>query len=144
MRPDSTEPTELLRRLRQQLILAQVRIMELEDQRDDLVPRLSSAKEIQIATQKFADDKSDLSDRLETALARHAEALAALQLRITDLEQDRDAHVSVSAARLKESEELQSRLNASQRDLTELKAKFTDLKKSRSWRWTAWLRFLGL
>ena len=44
MKPAPAESTaELLHRVRQQLILSQVRIMELEDERDELAPRLAAA-----------------------------------------------------------------------------------------------------
>ena len=48
MTPDPAEPADLVQKLRQQMILAQVRIMELEDERDEL-PVPARANEVQVA-----------------------------------------------------------------------------------------------
>lgn len=45
--------------LRQQLILSQVRIMELEDARDELAPKLAGVEKLLAAAQTLADQKTD-------------------------------------------------------------------------------------
>ena len=65
MKPAPSETTaELLHRVRQQLILAQVRIMELEDARDELAPKLSEAGQLLDAAQTLADQKMDEAGHL--------------------------------------------------------------------------------
>ena len=59
MTSDHPESAELLQRVRQQLILAQVRIMELEDVRDELAPRLAQVEDLLTAAQTLADAKLD-------------------------------------------------------------------------------------
>ncbi|MDI1318910.1 MAG: hypothetical protein PSW75_01785, partial [bacterium] len=83
MKPDSQEPADLLNLLRQQLILAQVRIMELEDERDGLTPRLAELTQLLAAAQTLADRKLDEAAHLEKVLTdtrAHSEHLQALQL----------------------------------------------------------------
>jgi chromosome segregation ATPase len=52
-------PADPLNLLRQQLILSQVRIMELEDVRDDLAPKLAEMETLLAAAQTLADQKTD-------------------------------------------------------------------------------------
>lgn len=59
MKPTPSESPDLLHRVRQQLILAQVRLMELEDVRDELTPRLAEAEKLLAAAQSLADQKVD-------------------------------------------------------------------------------------
>ena len=59
MKPDPAEPADHLNLLRQQLILAQVRIMELEDGRDELLPRLAGVEKLLATAQGLADQKLD-------------------------------------------------------------------------------------
>ncbi len=59
MMSDLPESADLLLRVRQQLILAQVRIMELEDVRDELSPRLAQTEALLAAAQTLADQKLD-------------------------------------------------------------------------------------
>lgn len=65
MTSDHPEPAELLQCVRQQLILAQVRIMELEDVRDELAPRLTQVENLLAAAQNLADRKVDEAAHLE-------------------------------------------------------------------------------
>lgn len=58
-------PTDLVNRLRQQLILAQVRIMELEDERDTLAPKLAETTELLAQAQSLADRQSEAAAHLE-------------------------------------------------------------------------------
>ncbi len=67
MKPAPAESTaELLHRVRQQLILSQVRIMELEDERDELAPRLAATATLLTAAQTLADQKIEEAGHLET------------------------------------------------------------------------------
>jgi chromosome segregation ATPase len=59
------DPVEFLHRLREQLILAQVRIMELEDARDELTPRLVESEALLKGAQTLADQKVDALSHLE-------------------------------------------------------------------------------
>lgn len=69
MKPDSAAPADPLNLLRQQLILAQVRIMELEDARDELAPRLAGLQQQLGAAQTLADAKFDEAAHLTKTLA---------------------------------------------------------------------------
>jgi chromosome segregation ATPase len=70
------DPAELLHRLREQLILAQVRIMELEDTRDELTPRLAETMALLKGAQSLADEKVDALAHLEKV---HADLQAQFQ-----------------------------------------------------------------
>jgi chromosome segregation ATPase len=87
------EPDDLVLRLRQQLILAQVRIMELEDERDELAPRLAAAERLWQEAQGLADAKLDESAHRARVLAdlqAHADHLRHVQhVTHTALEQTR-------------------------------------------------------
>lgn len=69
MKPDPAAPADQLNVLRQQLILAQVRIMELEDARDELAPRLADLERLLAGAQALADAKLGESAHLATVLA---------------------------------------------------------------------------
>jgi len=65
MKPDPAVPADQLNLLRQQLILAQVRIMELEDTRDELAPKLNETEKLLTAAQTIADRKLEEAAHLE-------------------------------------------------------------------------------
>jgi chromosome segregation ATPase len=69
MKPDPSETAAHLLRLRQQLLLAEVRIMELEDDRDELAAKLSDAEKLRAAAQALADLKVDEAGHLERVRA---------------------------------------------------------------------------
>lgn len=69
MKPETPAPADLTNLLRQQLILAQVRIMELEDNRDELAPRLAETAALLAAAQSLAEQKSGESAHLERVRA---------------------------------------------------------------------------
>ena len=69
MKPDPAAPAEPLLLLRQQLILAQVRIMELEDVRDELVPKLAELEKLLAAAQSIADAKANEAAHLVTIMS---------------------------------------------------------------------------
>jgi predicted nucleic acid-binding Zn-ribbon protein len=69
MKPDPAAPADQLNLLRQQLILAQVRIMELEDTRDELSPKLVETEKLLAAAQTLTDRKIDEAGHLAKVLA---------------------------------------------------------------------------
>jgi len=69
MKPETPAPADLPNLLRQQLILAQVRIMELEDNRDELAPLLAETAALLAAAQSLAEQKSGESAHLERVRA---------------------------------------------------------------------------
>ena len=69
MKSDPQAPADLLALLRQQLLLAQVRIMELEDTRDELAPRLAETAALLAAAQSLAEKKIDEAGHLEKVRA---------------------------------------------------------------------------
>ena len=69
MKSDPQAPADLLALLRQQLLLAQVRIMELEDERDELAPRLAETSALLAAAQSLAEAKVGEATHLEKVRA---------------------------------------------------------------------------
>lgn len=69
MKNDPAEPSDRLNLLRQQLILAQVRIMELEDTRDELAPKLTDTEKLLTSAQLLADQKSEDAAHLAKTLS---------------------------------------------------------------------------
>ena len=143
MKPVPAEPPDLVPRLRQQLILAQVRIMELEDERDGLRPRLAELEQLLSAAQTLADRKLDEATHLEMVLGGRTtqcdhlqEALKQAAHEITTVR----TILSDSAAGLAQQQESLAGLEAA---LRRAEADLSAVKSSRSWRWTAWLRALG-
>ncbi len=164
------DQADLVPQLRQQLILAQVRIMELEDMRDELAPQLAESRKLLAAAQTLADAKLDEAAHLEKVRAdlqahyehlRHMqhvthEALTDTRARLVTCEQTLAAEQQTTAtltatrhgleARLEESLAglAHSRALAEQRAgrIGELDAELRAMKGSRSWRWTGWLRSL--
>jgi chromosome segregation ATPase len=69
MKSENQAPADTLNLLRQQLILAQVRIMELADAHDEQAPRLASLEQLLAEAQGLADRKSDEAAHLEQVRA---------------------------------------------------------------------------
>ncbi len=69
MKPAPPETAELLHRVRQQLILAQVRLMELEDVRDELAPKLTDTEKLLAAAQTLTDQKVEEAGHLTKTLS---------------------------------------------------------------------------
>lgn len=136
MKPASPEPADLVPRLRQQLILAQVRIMELEDVRETLVPQLAELEKLLRAAQILADQKTDEAAHLGQVLAdtqAHAAHLHEMGLKLAE-------DLSAVVAKL---EQRETRITQLEATLRELESGLQAIQSSRSWRWTAWLRTLG-
>lgn len=137
MKPVPSDPAEHLLRVRQQLILAQVRIMELEDLRDELVPKLRATEQLQTTAQQLADAKADLARHLESVVTAQTAQLAALGEQTAQMQQQ----LTTAGNQISELHAEINRLGSEcERHTNELQA----VKKSRSWRWTAWLRAIGL
>lgn len=136
MKPDQPDPAEIPQRVRQQLILAQVRIMELEDARDAATGRLAEIERLLRTAQALADQKLDE--------AAHAEKVRAdLQVQFDHLRQLQTATTAILEATRAQLEETIAGAAAQQLRGAELETELRRLKASRSWRWTAWLRALG-
>ncbi len=136
MKPASPEPADLVPRLRQQLILAQVRIMELEDVRETLAPRLTELEKLLAQAQTLVDLKTEEAMHLTRVLTdtqTHAAHLHEMGLKLAE-------DFSAVVAKLEQRETRITQLEATVR---ELESRLEAIKSSRSWRWTAWLRTLG-
>jgi len=168
MKPAPPDPAEMLHRVRQQLILAQVRIMELEDERDEARTRLEDVEHLLAAAQKLADQKLDEASHLEKVRAelqaqyehmRHMQHVTNEALhharRQTEAVENQHRQVQRDAAsfkaRLDELSEnlasLRQNLDEAKRDsqnradqIAHLQKELATMRATRSWRWTAWLR----
>lgn len=137
MTPAPLETAELITRLRQQLILAQVRIMELEDERDLLSPRLKDIEALLTAAQQLADTKTGEAAHLTAVVAdnqTHAAKLQAL------MDQSAAALMAAQAQLLQTQREATAARQAADETITSLRREIATMKATRSWRWTAWLR----
>jgi chromosome segregation ATPase len=173
--PDTPDP--LITRLRQQLLLAQVRIMELEDSRDETAPKLEQIETLLGEAQLLAERKIEEAAHLENVRSELQAQYTHLQhvqhVTHTALEAVRD-EISTKDQRieslLQETELLQKliqelssavqnhleymgKLESELADtrvesaahvsrIKQLDSERNDMKATRSWRWTAWLRAL--
>jgi len=117
--------------------------MELEDVRENLVPRLAESEKLLAQAQTIADQKTAEAAHLTQVLVGLQGQLAHLQqahhLAAQDLVATR-AVVEETSAQLARQSASAAQIESSRRQTeTELK----NIKASRSWRWTAWLRTLG-
>ena len=171
MKPDPSETAETFHRVRQQLILAQVRIMELEDARDTLATEVAETKQLLTSAQLLADQKIDESGHLvkvrddlqaqfvhlrhmqhvtNEALNLTRQQLAATEQERDRLQQERTSLVS-QTARLNEAigginralDESKSALALRDTQVSGLQEELREIKATRSWRWTSWLRSMG-
>jgi chromosome segregation ATPase len=156
MKPAPPETAELIHRVRQQLILAQVRIMELEDVRDELAAKLGDTEKLLTAAQTLADQKVDEAGHLakvHTGLQAQYEHLRHMQHvtneALNDTRQqlagtaDQAVLLTKNISQLSlEVAEANSTAAARLARLNELDAEVRAMKASRSWRWTSWLRSL--
>ena len=149
MKPDLSDPTELHQRLRQQLILAQVRIMELEDARDELAPKLVEAEKMQRAAQLLADQKVSLARNADAIVADYTARLAAAEQHAALLQRELGNATNLLQQQRSEFAALEKRIAAAtsagssaKARVSDLEAEMHSLKSTRSWRWTAWLRSL--
>jgi len=150
MTPAAPEPADLTDRLRQQLILAQVRIMELEDARDTLTPKIAELETLVRAAQQLADRKIDEAAHATRVLADTQTHAAALESQLAQAARDLAAQNATLAARADAVARLEAQLrdtraqlDAERSRLADTQAQLARVTSSRSWRWTAWLRALG-
>ncbi len=136
MKPDQPDPAEIPQRVRQQLILAQVRIMELEDARDAAADRLAEIERLLRTAQALADQKLDEAAQAEKVRAD-------LQVQFDHLRQLQTATTVILETTRAQLEETFASAAAQQLRIAELESELRKVKASRSWRWTAWLRALG-
>jgi len=170
MKAAPPDPPEILHRVRQQLILAQVRIMELEDARDETGARLADSTQLLTSAQTLADQKLDEAAHTEKNRAdllaqfehlRHVQhvthqALESTRTRLATAEQALVLAKQLTAGLADQLRQLQDTLHqleaeraganatiaARQQRIAQLDVELRALKSSRSWRWTAWLRSL--
>jgi ABC-type phosphate transport system auxiliary subunit len=105
MKPAPPETAELLQRVRQQLILAQVRIMELEDERDELTSRRAQLDRTLTGMQTIANDRIAERDHLARLHAGLEKQLGSLHQQLGETrrslqqEQAREAEGQTALAR---------------------------------------------
>lgn len=137
MKPDPQEPAELLRLLRQQLILAQARIMEVEDERDQRAAQVAELETLLATAQQLADaqvDEAAHQRNVAAAAQSHATALQAqLAQAAAEIAAGRDQLARATAA-------ADHDRAAATQTIAALEAKIAAMESTRSWRWTAWLR----
>jgi chromosome segregation ATPase len=171
MKPASPDMAEMLHRVRQQLILAQVRIMELEDVRDETASKLESVEGLLAGAQTLADQKIDEASHLENVRSelqaqyehmRHMqhitnEALNQARAQAESVETQRKqlqldvAALQVQIVQISENlNRVQSNLGESQTlaqiradQIVRLETELHAIHATRSWRWTGWLRAIA-
>ena len=161
----------MLNRVRQQLILAQVRIMEIEDIRDELAGKLEETETLLTGAQQLSDQKVEEAAHVEKVRVelqgqfehmRHMQHVTneALNLSRTELEaterQRQQLHQEITGLR-EQAAQLNERIEQLKAGLTEsnataenrsgkinqLESEIHAMRATRSWRWTSWLRSLG-
>lgn len=118
--PENPEADEMLHRLREQLILAQVRIMELEDARDELTPRLAETVALLKGAQTLADQKVDALAHLEKVyldLEAQFQHLRHMQHVTNEALNDTRRQLADTAGRLQQAESQGRELEAQNRHL---------------------------
>lgn len=171
MKPAPSETAEILHRVRQQLILAQVRIMESEDARDELLGRITDLEKLMADAQLLTDRKIEEASHLEKVRQglqgefehmRHMqhvtnEALNLTRNQLASAEQDRNRLQQKIISLVDQASQLNSTISRLSGELTEsndtaaarldqinrLDAELHGMKATRSWRWTAWMRLIG-
>lgn len=136
MNSAAPEPADLLPLLRQQVLLAQVRIMELEDLRDDLTPRLAETAALLADAQRLAETKADAAAHANATLAtllrefehlRHTQHVTneALTSARADLGRHEQHHAKLAAEIENTQRQLGDRTTAEERAL----ARISELEK---------------
>jgi len=168
MKPGLPETADILHRVRQQLILAQVRIMELEDSRDGFSGKLDDVEKLLTDAQRLADAKADeaghlakVRDELQAQFEhmRHMqhvtnEALNQTRSQLAAAEKDRERLQQKIIALVDQATQLNQSIGRFRDDLAEsqrvgatrlerisaLEGEISGMKATRSWRWTRWFR----
>ena len=136
MNPASPDSSELPASVRQQLVLAQVRLLELTDGREALATQLALLERTLAETQALAQGKIAERDHFAKATAGLEARLAAAQ---TALQQGQVRLAELQAALRTAEQAAVDRLAR----IGELETTVRAMQSSRSWRWTAPLRALG-
>jgi septal ring factor EnvC (AmiA/AmiB activator) len=170
MASSTADRDDVQNRLRQQLILAQVRLMEIEDERDAFAAKSAATSHLLAQAQAMADTKIGEAAHLQstlTALQAHSEhlrhqhhvaqqALAAAHEQLsrvevslrnekevtTGLQLQLVAHNGTLRELRASNQALLDESAARAARIAELDREQRAMKASRSWRWTAWLRSL--
>jgi chromosome segregation ATPase len=131
------DPAELVRRLREQLILSQVRIMELEDVRDELTPSLAETAALLQGAQTLADQKVEALTHLEKVhadLQAQFQHMRHMQHVTNEALKDTRRQLTDTAARLQQTEsqgrELEAQNRYLQQELNSGEARATQLGES--------------
>lgn len=142
MKPAPMETADIAQQLRQQLILAQVRIMELEDASHDLASRLTQVDQTLTEMQSIVQNRITERDRLSVQNSELESQLNDARLQLVEINH------SIQQSQARESE-LRKTLAHTENTSAERQARIGNqevqlhaLKTSRSWRWTAPLRSL--
>ncbi|MCF7689147.1 MAG: hypothetical protein K9M98_10010 [Cephaloticoccus sp.] len=147
MTPAPTDSVQLINTLRQQLILAQVRIMELEDERDQLTPRLDEIESLLAEAQKLVDLKLDETAHLQQVVADSQAQATTLQSQLTQSASELSTISNQLGQSEREARDMKEQFTESVNNLTsrlnKLQGEIERCHSSRSWRWTAWLRCLA-
>jgi len=171
MKPAPPDPAETLHRVRQQLILAQVRIMELEDLRDEIAGKMGNAESLLVAAQTLADQKLDEARHLDKVRGdlqaqyehmRHMQHITNEALNQTRAQADageqqrrqleldiiklqaRIAQLSTTADSLDHTlRDTQNLAKDQSIQIARLENELKTIRATRSSRWTEWLRTLA-
>lgn len=168
MQSDPANPTGQANLLRQQVILSQVRIMELEDTCTELAARRDELSRLLSGAQSLADqglaeithlreNQTELQSQLDHG--RHLlhvsnAALEKTRQELTSVQEALALAEKTLAQRLRQIEQsaaecanLHLQLQQAHAQATQLSQRIAELdaerramRSSRSWRWTAWLR----
>ena len=149
MKPTPNSSAPATDALRQQLILAQIQLMELEDLRDSLQTKLAAAHTLLDQSRLLADNTLQAQDRTESARRELAEESTKLR---ASLRQAREQEVGLAARFTQAQAALADRdrtlhdihavLATLRSRIEQLEAERLALKTSLSWRYTAPLRAL--
>lgn len=142
MKPAPMETADIAQTFRQQLILAQVRIMELEDARDELASRLAQVDQTLTEMQSMIQTRISERDRLTAQNSELEAQLSSARLQLAEL----DHSLQRSQARESELRKTlaQNEATSAERQacINKQEVQLHALRISRSWRWTAPLRSL--
>ena len=136
------ETADLPNHLRQQLILAQVRLMELEDTRDELTSQLTQAGRTLTELQAIVQDCMAVRDQSVRSGANLEKQLGFAHQQLIE------THLLLQQSQLGAAE-LQTTLDRTKNTVAghqvrigELEEQLRNVQSSRSWRWTVPLRAL--
>jgi DNA anti-recombination protein RmuC len=143
MNPASPDNRELPASVRQQLVLAQVRLLELTDAREALATQVTLLERTLAEAQALANAGTAGQAHLAAVNTRLEAHAGQLQVQLDHLQAERKKGAEQLAAltdALARTEQVAAdRLRRS----TELQDKLRTMQATRSWRWTAPFRALG-